>query len=274
VELRDISIAAIGSRTLGHPSWIDRWVEARPGDYLALLFRGDYRVAWAWQARGIKRFKDTAHEAYDEFQQRLGLAKADLERAAAVAPEGDAGAWVSMITMARGLNYDKPALNRLFDEAQRRYPWHEIAVWSMIQGLAPKWSGSLEAMFDLARAAAANAPDGSGAHVALVSAHYESSAEEGSAFYWRVPGVVDDIIEAARHSIYSPAYVPSVRSLQHHNLFLYAFGRVEQWDDFQRELEYVDGRLMAPFSQWADPSAPYGQLRQLMAASRIEKTPS
>jgi hypothetical protein len=177
-----------------------------------------------------------------------------------------------MVDVARGLEYEKPELRKIFEDVQRRRPWHELATMSMIQALAPKWGGSLESMFDLARRALAEAPEGSGAHVAIVSAHCESSAVEGTMAYWRVPGVLDDVYEAAAKSIDSAAYVPSIRSNVHHTHFLYAFGRLRQWDRFERELAVVDGRLDRPFTDWSDPLVPYRQMRTELASRGSRST--
>ena len=135
----------------------------------------------------------------------------------------------------------------------------------MIQTLAPKWAGSLPAMFDFARSTAA-APVGSSAHVALVQAHYEAAAEEGSAMYWRLPGVREDVLAAAARSIDSPSGGPSPASIADHNWFLYTYARLGEWERFRRELPIVGGRLTSPWPLLQDPVAAYFAFRQRAAA--------
>jgi hypothetical protein len=266
LEQRDLCIEAIAHEIDGRPLWIDGWVSRRPGAYLPVVFRGRHSVDWAWQARGGKRAREVTDQAFRLFAYRLGLARQDLEAAAEMAPPGDAGALVPQIPMGMGLGYDKPEIMRIWRQIQDRQPWHQGAVYSMVMALAPKWSGSLPRMFDFARSTAA-APEGSGAHLALVYAHHEACMQEGSNMYWRLPGVREDILGAAERSIESRASVPSPVSLRDHNWFMYAFGRLREWDRFRRELEIVQGRFTTPWSWFNNPVAVYEEIRAEMAAA-------
>jgi hypothetical protein len=264
-EARDLLISGVTREIIGRPSWIDS--VSRHGDYVALLFRGAHAVAWAWQARGHLRASRTTKAQFDLFRHRLEIARADLEQAATLAPPGDGGAWVFQLDMARGLQYDKARLLGLFEESQRRAPWHPIAVSSMIQGLAPKWSGTLAEMFDVARSAQA-APTGSSAHVAMVEAHFEAALQTVPELYWRGSGVREDILAAAERSVDSPAYARTPRSLRDHNYFLHAYWQLREHDRWARELGIVQGHLTPPFTTFEDPVASYKLMRKQMSGPR------
>src|SRR5664280_220491 len=47
-EVRDATLLAIVHNMSGRPKWLDQWVEARPGDHLAPMFRGAHSLHWAW----------------------------------------------------------------------------------------------------------------------------------------------------------------------------------------------------------------------------------
>ena len=159
LQSRDMLIESLTRAITGRPSWLDAWVQQRPTDYLPLLFRGYQAVTWAWEARGNKRAQHTSRKRFDGFFERLRTAQVDLEEAARRAPDRDAGALAFQITLARGLQYPKPDLLALYEKVQQRSPNHPVAVWAMIQGMAPKWGGTLPAMFSVAREAAVKSQD-------------------------------------------------------------------------------------------------------------------
>jgi hypothetical protein len=255
---RDMVIEGLVGEIWGRPKWLDTWVEARPGEYLPLLFRGAHAIAWAWEARGGQRALFTSRRRFDRFFDRLRTARLDLEEAARRAPSGDAGALAFQLTLARGLQYPKPDLLTLFDKVQQRSPGHPVALWSMVQGMAPKWGGSIDAMLSVARQAA-SAELGSSAHVAVVSAHIEAAFQVGSG-HWRQPGVRDEIIAAAQRSIWLPEHLASPMALRDHNYFLWAFWGLAERQPWRAELRVVRGRLTMPFAMYAIPTAPYCQM--------------
>ncbi len=252
----------IVDETPGRPAWIDQWVEARPDDYMALLFSGWHEVSYAWEARGGARFKDTPTEAFRLFQERLQTARPLLEAAADMSPQDDAGALVAMLTLARGQQYPKEYKRAIYDQVREIWPANTSALLAMIQNLAPKWhEGSIEEMLDVARDAE-YAPDGSSAHVAILNAHFEAWAELDSSDsdYWKQPEVVEDVRHAAARSIESAAYTWHLLSLWDHNWFLYAYACQGNWAKALPELEAVDGRLVGPWRRLAGPFDVYARV--------------
>ncbi len=253
-------LIAVVDETPGRPAWIDQWVQARPEDYLALLFSGWDEVSYAWEARGGARFKDTPPEAFRLFQERLEKARPWLEAAADLSPEDDAGAWVAMLTLARGLQYPKEYKREIYEQVQEIWPASTPAILAMIQNLAPKWhEGSIEEMFEVARDAE-DAPDGSSAHVAILNAHFEAWMESDVSEYWKQPEVVEDVRHAAARSIESAAYTWHLRSLWDHSWFLWAYAAQENWAKALPELVAVDGRLAGPWRALEKPFDVYARV--------------
>ncbi|RFU40263.1 hypothetical protein DZF91_18075 [Actinomadura logoneensis] len=161
----------------GRPDWLARWPEEEPGEALAHLARGAHGIAWAWEARGTARAEMTGSEQFREFRVRLGVAERDLLRAAELAPD-DPEPWAHLLTTARGLQHGPEELGRRFAEVIARHTWHYRAHAMMLQGVAPKWSGSTGLMFNFARARAAAAPPASPLVSLVVEAHLETWLDE------------------------------------------------------------------------------------------------
>ncbi|MFC5180375.1 hypothetical protein [Actinomadura harenae] len=157
----------------GRPDWMARWPEDEPDEPLAHLTRGVHGIAWAWEARGTARAESTGSDRFHEFSQRLAQAERDLLRAAELAPD-DPEPWAYLVTTARGLQHGTGELCRRFAEVVARCPWHYRAHAMMLQGVAPKWSGSTRLMFNFARDRAAAAPEGSPLVALVVEAHTEA----------------------------------------------------------------------------------------------------
>ncbi|MCP2335583.1 hypothetical protein [Actinomadura rupiterrae] len=161
----------------GRPEWIVRWPDEEPEEALAHFVRGAHGILWAWEARGNARAGMTSEEQFREFHQRLAGAERDLVRAAVLAPD-DPEPRVQLLTTARGLQLGTQELCHRFAKATARHPWHYRAHTLMLQGVAPKWSGSSALMFNFARSRAAEAPVGSAVASLVVEAHIETWVDE------------------------------------------------------------------------------------------------
>jgi len=255
-QLRDFYVSAVAAEVGEDFLWLDEWVKERPGQYLPLLFRGDFKVHWAWRARGGRRAAYVADEQFKVFFARLEMARQDLEAAAALAPADEAGAFAFMIPMAMGLQWPKDAVLQIYHEAQRRRPWHQLVHVSMVQVLAPKWSGSLEEMFALARSTSA-APIGSGASIAIFHAHAEASHESGSPDYWKDPAILPEVLAAARRTVWAAGAYETPLTLAIHRSLLYCLIRLDDAEHACREFDAVNGRLGYPITYMKDPVAGY-----------------
>jgi TPR repeat protein len=129
---------------LGNSVWLDHldaWCAAKPQSSVALTVRGRARVRWAWKARGGGRANTVSDEGWRVFGERLQLAKADLERAAAL----DRKNFVApsfLIRVAMGLNLDRAQAQRYLDQAVAAAEPQDIDHYEkFVTYLLPKWHG-------------------------------------------------------------------------------------------------------------------------------------
>lgn len=253
------------------PDWIGEWRSARPGSPLPLLFRGSHGIHWAWQARGAGRAKTVTSDAWPLFFSRLVEADRDLAQAAAL-DDADPTPHARSIWSAIGLDLDKDEKGRRFGEVARRHRWHSEAHRAMIQALAAKWSGSHKEMFEFARAASAEAPEGHPVRQTIPLAHIErwmhlsqevADWKERRRLYFLGEPAKEEIRAAADHSIRSPHYVPGKLTPAERNVFAWCFGLMQ---DYQAQLDQMEliGPLFqkAPWHYQGDPGLVYEQARE------------
>lgn len=252
------------------PAWLAEWAAARSDSSLPWLFRGHQGVHWAWQARGSGRAHTVAEDAWPVFYARLVEADRDLAQAATMDDE-DPTPHARGIQIALGLDLGLTEKQKRFAEATRRFRWHRNAHTIMVQATAAKWSGSEQGMFDFARWASGQAPEGSSVHAVVPLAHLEawlsrpSKAADGQPVqsrYFRDGQVGAEIWRAADRSIRSPRYQPSRYTPSDRNIFAMCFYLMR---DYQAQLGQV--RLIGPHvtdSPWhyqGDPGFAYERAR-------------
>lgn len=247
-ERRDFYVEVLAETLADRPDWLDTWVEAQPGQALPLLVRGRHSIIWAWQARSERTASSVKADGARLFWERLERAETDLAEAARCAPD-DAGPWVLLLTVARGLSQGVPRLHQLYAEAQQRCPWHQEAHRAMIQGLAAKWGGSTEEMFEFARDVSVRAPDGWGVHTVLAEAHIEGWLEaEQKESYWQRPGVRAEILAAAARSIDVPHPRDSPWTRRNRNQFAFCYYRLKEHDRLSREFALIGPTVTSPWT--------------------------
>ncbi|MFC5749125.1 hypothetical protein [Actinomadura rugatobispora] len=237
---------AIAAEWPGRPSWLDAWVAAEPRSAEAHLVRGAHGVVWAWQARGHQRAEHTERDQFIEFWRRLAIAEKDLEKAAELAPD-DPEPWAHLVTCARGLGVGKEELGRRFKEVIARHPWHRRAHSQMLQGVAPKWSGSSNLMFNFARERALAAPEGTAIAALLAEAHVEmwldAEQAEGGDEYFTAPEVLAELHAAADRSVRSPRWRPLPDDVRAHNLFAFVFAQGDDFAAAEEQFTATGGRI-------------------------------
>jgi hypothetical protein len=268
-ESRDFYVVRL-SDIAGRPGWLDEWVAARPYSPLPFLFRGNHGAHWAWEARGSGRANTVAQDSWPVFFSRLVDADRDLAKAAAMDDE-DPTPHARSIIVANGLQLGQAEKRKRFGEAVRRYRWHRNAHVSMVQVVAAKWGGSNEEMFEFARSASAQAPEGLSVHAVIPLAHLEQwlnlprESDDGKARqlqYFRGGAVGAEILRAADRSVRSPRYVRSRFTPVDRNIFAMCFWLMK---DFNAQLEQMRqiGLLISsfPWSYQGDPGWAYERAR-------------
>lgn len=208
------------------------------------MFRGSHGINWAWEARSAAQAKYVQEDAWPLFHRRLVEADQDLARAAAL-DDRDPAPHALSVTVARGLSLGQPEVKRRFELAHGRQPLNSPACTQALQGLARKWGGSHAAMFEFARWASGQAPDGHGAHKLIALAHIEmwmDAEEEQQPAYFNAEPVKAEVW-AARRSILSPDYRRDATALSwgERNIFALCFRLM---GEYEAQLEQM--RLIGP----------------------------
>jgi hypothetical protein len=184
---------------------------------LSLVFAG-------WRIRG--RSIEVSAADHAAFLDHLNRAETILIDVCA-APTPYPPAWGARVLTARALEVG-------LAEGRRRYARsgaaarHDFVVQQhMLQFLLPKWGGSFELAGEFARAAAADAPEGSvcGALIPLLHIEKWLAVEGGGAgrSHLRQAAVLSELRHAAGRSVLSPQHVPGPLSVQAHSAFAVSF---------------------------------------------------
>ncbi|MCR6481333.1 DUF4034 domain-containing protein [Amycolatopsis sp. OK19-0408] len=135
-------------------------------------------VALAWQIRTRLTPEHVSEEQWAGFFRVLEDAEAATHAAIEAAPD-DPTPWCTMLTVARGRQYDNDGFRAVWADLVARDPLHRPAHDQALQYWCAKWFGSHEQMFAFADEAAAKAPKLAG--LALVAAH-EAEAKDVEAW--------------------------------------------------------------------------------------------
>jgi len=189
------------------PERVKEWTEVRPDDGVGWIIRGGFGVSAAWAARGGARAQYVDADAWPTFFELLNRAEEDLWRATELNPT-DPAPWVPLLRTARGLQVPKEELRLRFEQMTRRDPNCFLGHQQFLQGIADKWSGSHEEMFEFARTVSASSPDGSPLHSLVVDAHLErwiDGRPKVQDYFWDAPA--REFLAAAERSVLSQAFV-------------------------------------------------------------------
>jgi hypothetical protein len=175
------------------------------------------------------------------------------------------------IAIAMGLNLGQAEKRRRYSEAIRRYRWHRSAHAEMIQAVAAKWSGSNEEMFEFARSASAQAPDGHSVHVVIPLAHLEKwlnlprESDDGKVRqleYFRGGAVAAEILRAADQSIRSPRYLRNRFTPGDRNIFAMCFWLMKDYNAQLEQMRQIGPLIQAvPWRYQGNPGWAYERAR-------------
>lgn len=269
-RMRDFYVTALANMP-GWPAWIDDWVAARPNSAVPLLFAGVQRTIWAWEARESMRANAATGDAWPVFQARLVQADRDLDRAAAL-DKTDPTPLAQSIWVAVGLSLGQAEIWRRFQATEQRQHLNHGACFAMIQATARKWGGSHEAMFEFARWASRESPQGSPAHKMIALAHIEAWLEaprEAMRGYFLDSRVNAEIRQAARLSIWSGQYPADPPTWADRNAFAFCFSLMKEHHEALRQMELIGTRVTPSPWRYQDgqPGKAYAAARQRALAA-------
>ncbi|WP_326566853.1 DUF4034 domain-containing protein [Amycolatopsis rhabdoformis] len=181
-DRRTILVRSLGEAVANDEAALDLWRDERPGDPDAAAVNAEGLVCLAWQVRSSLRAEHVSREQFQKFFAILESAKPAAQEAAALAPE-DPTPWVTMLAVARGLQYENDAFREVWEQLVARDPHHLPAHNSALQYWCEKWFGSHELMWAFAEEGAAKHPKL--ARLPLVAAH--EADYRGVKGAWRNP---------------------------------------------------------------------------------------
>ncbi|MGG6241751.1 hypothetical protein ACQ4N7_24255 [Nodosilinea sp. AN01ver1] len=141
---------------------VDKWIAKFPNSHIPYVVRGNLHFKHGWQIRGNSIAARVPNDAWPPFLQSMELAKADLEKAAALNPN-DPNVWSSLLNVARGLSLPESVWQGYYERGIAANPYH-IDIWGTKSVLLEaKWQGDEARLLQLAQecdrlAKAANKP--------------------------------------------------------------------------------------------------------------------
>jgi hypothetical protein len=151
---------------------LEEWVQAEPGNPLAVLVRGGVEVLRAWQVRGVRLASHTDRQRLIGFREILEQAEL-LCRIAVQLDPADPTPWVYLLQMARGQGVGIEETLARRDELIARSPHHFRGHYQAVSSLSPMWGCPYPVMYDQVRRWTADAPQGSPLHGLLFVANIE-----------------------------------------------------------------------------------------------------
>ncbi len=175
---------------------LDAWCEGAPESAWPFLIRGADHIDAAWEARGSGWARTVGEDGWRLFGEHLVAAKADLEKAHALAPTlADAPAL--LVTVAMGLGPDRVNVEEYLTWATEADPHHMTIHGRMLNLLLPRWHGSAEAAFGYARGAVGAYPDEPAMWSLVLTAHrMVYSNRQQIQIHLAQPGIRDEIARA------------------------------------------------------------------------------
>ncbi|QRP51360.1 DUF4034 domain-containing protein [Amycolatopsis sp. FDAARGOS 1241] len=150
-------VGRLGDVVANDETGLERWRAERPGDPSVAAVNADGLLRLAWQVRSGLQAQHVSREQWAKFFAILESAEPAAREAAALAP-ADPTPWVTMLTIARGRQYDNNAFREVWAQLVARDPVNLAAHGSALQYWCAKWGGSHELMWAFAEEGAAKHP--------------------------------------------------------------------------------------------------------------------
>ncbi len=221
--------------------------------------RGVHGTAWAWAARSGFRAQYVGEDQWRLFHTRLQESLHDLATSLRLEP-ADPGPRAAMIPIGSGLSMPVDERYRNWAAIAEIDPFHRRAAQAMIQTLAKKWGGSVDAMLAFARDRSAAAPDGHPIHAIVADAHFEAALEHGDSYVARAD-VMAEVRAAAARSVEHPAYRAHRDSARDFNVFALMEALARDRDRLRWMLERSGDLITYPWTVFPDAAARFRRAR-------------
>jgi Domain of unknown function (DUF4034) len=153
--------------SLGNERFYDRWVQAYPNSYAALLARGAYLYRMAWAVRGEKYLTQTSAEQIAAMRNWLSRARPDLLASLKLANKPYLSTlYLLNVAMLQGSADER---RRWYEQGMAIDPANALIRYRYMFSLRPRWGGSYRQMEDfLARTEAQQVPPARLARLAML----------------------------------------------------------------------------------------------------------
>jgi hypothetical protein len=141
-DQRGVYVHALGAFAGGR-KWLGSWRDAQPSSPDAAAIYAQSLVVQAWIVRGTSSSAGTTRKQFEGFHEILRTAADAAMKAADMAPE-DPTPWMTMVTVARGLQFSNTDFERIWQELLIRDSTNRRAHVQALQYWQPKWFGSLQ----------------------------------------------------------------------------------------------------------------------------------
>ncbi|WP_233511080.1 hypothetical protein [Actinomadura craniellae] len=243
-ELRSLRVEALAKAAVGWSQGVESLLAEDPGNPDLWLWLGRTRVEEAWRIRPDARARAVQAAGFTAYTKKMRSAREPLMTAAEKWPD-DPVPWESMLWAALGSDLDRDEKDRLWKEAQRRWPTLYGAHVARVIMLSPQWGGMAEEMFDFARVAMSMAPRHDPRAALIPLAYFEYFVQERSGIIrgsssWFSAEECRDVEAAARG--WFEGHRPHPRTIEAHNLFGAAFHLADARRPARQHLNRTLGR--------------------------------
>jgi hypothetical protein len=213
---------------------------AMPNSPIPLVFKGDFYIRWAWDARGKGWAAQVTPEGWKLMGERLAVAREALTQAWEL-DRSNSDAPALMLTVLLGQQADRATYELWFHRAMAADPDNGAACAHKLQYLLPKWNGSVEETLAFGRECVATNNWYGELPFMLVSAHRRLAEDlEHREEYFHNPLVWEDI-----RSVYVPYLAAKPKLNWARSEFAAWACQCGQWAEARRQFQLLGEKAMA-----------------------------
>lgn len=174
---------------------LNRWCHRSPRSHTAYMTRGLAYFHWAWSYRGSGYSDSVSQEQAQAFQEMMGRAQADLEKAYDLDSRYPQAPTL-MIRVATGRGLPEQDMELWYERAMKAFPGYGSACFARMNHLLPKWHGTAEKALAAARECAARKGPKSNRALAVPAVHKELALLSGKPEeYYQRPGIWEEVVK-------------------------------------------------------------------------------
>jgi hypothetical protein len=138
---------------------LNTWLKQEPNSPIPYLIRAVYYREAAWAARGNDVARNVPPRLMMEFEEDMNRSRADIEKSISLNPRIPLS-YYELLTVVSG-GGDSSDVEHVFQAGIHAYPNYYPLYKTRLNSLAPKWGGSIDAMYNLVDRYAGGAPGNS-----------------------------------------------------------------------------------------------------------------